>query len=210
MLDLVPGAEIPQRLELGGRLAGAQPRQRWSASRQAARVGRVATAAMPDMVGPMPPEVPDRPRYPIPPPGVALAPIVAAALIVILNWVAPVSFLPLAVSLVVGIPLLVVGIGLWGWAIASMLRGGENPAPHKSTAHLVTGGPFRFSRNPIYAGGTTALLGLAVVLDTATGIAVAVLLGLLAHSVAVAEERYLGAKFGDDYSEYRSRTRRWI
>jgi protein-S-isoprenylcysteine O-methyltransferase Ste14 len=79
-----------------------------------------------------------------------------------------------------------------------MLRGGENPAPHKSTAQLVTGGPFRFSRNPIYAGGTTALLGLAVLLDTATGIAVAVLLGFLAHSVAVAEERYLEAKFGDE------------
>jgi hypothetical protein len=64
----------------------------------------------------MPPDVPDRPRYPIPAPGVELAPIVAVALIVILNFVAPVRFLPLAVSLVVGIPLLIVGVGLFGWA----------------------------------------------------------------------------------------------
>lgn len=158
----------------------------------------------------MPPDVPDRPRYPIPPPGVALAPIVAIALIVILNFVVPVRFLPLAVSLAVGIPLLVVGVGLWGWAIVSMLRGSENPAPHRSTAHLVTGGAFRVSRNPIYAGGTIGLLGLAVLLDTATGIAVVVLLGLLAHSIAVAEERYLEQKFGDGYRKYRSRVRRWI
>ncbi|MGH2847722.1 MAG: methyltransferase family protein [Thermoleophilaceae bacterium] len=158
----------------------------------------------------MPPDVPDRPRYPIPAPGVELAPIVAVALIVILNLVAPVRFLPLAVSLLVGIPLLIVGVGLFGWAQVTMLRGDENPAPHKATAHLLTGGAFRVSRNPIYAGGTTGLLGLAVLLDTATGVAVVVLLGLLAHSSAVAEEPYLEEKFGDEYREYRSRVRRLI
>lgn len=152
----------------------------------------------------------DRPPYPIPAPGVALAPVLAAVLIVVLDLVAPVSFLPLAVSLVVGIPLLALGVGLWGWAIVSMLRGGENPAPHTTTAQLVTEGPFRFSRNPIYMGGTTAMLGLAVLLDTATGMAVAVVLGLLANSVAGAEERYLEVKFGDVYRDYRSRVRRWI
>ena len=155
-------------------------------------------------------DVPDRPRYPIPAPGVELAPIVALALIVILSLVARVSFLPLGVSLGVGIPLLVAGLGLFGWAQASLLRGGENPAPHRSTARLVTGGAFRVSRNPIYTGGTIGLFGLAVLLDTATGLGVVVLLGLLAHSAALAEERYLEAKFGDEYREYRSRVRRGI
>ncbi|MGH2953783.1 MAG: methyltransferase family protein [Solirubrobacterales bacterium] len=107
----------------------------------------------------MPPDVPDRPRYPIPAPGVELAPIVAVALIVILNFVAPVRFLPLAVSLVVGIPLLIVGVGLFVWAQVTMLRGDENPAPHKATAHLLTGGAFRVSRNPIYAGEPPASSG---------------------------------------------------
>ncbi len=154
--------------------------------------------------------VPDRPGYPIPAPGVLLAPIVVLALIVILSLVAPVSFLPLGVSLGVGIPLLVVGVGLFGWAQASLFGAGENPAPHTSTARLVTGGAFRRSRNPIYTGGTIGLFGLAVLLDTATGLGVVVLLGLLARSVALAEERYLEAKFGDEYREYRSRVRRWI
>ena len=158
----------------------------------------------------MPPDTPDRPRYAIPAPGVELAPIVAVALIVILNFVAPVRFLPLAVSLAAGIPMLVAGLGLFGWAQATMLRRGENPAPHKATAHFLTGGAFRVSRNPIYVGGTTALLGLAVLLDTATGVAVAVLLGLLAYSSAVAEESYLEERFGEEYREYRSRVRRLI
>jgi protein-S-isoprenylcysteine O-methyltransferase Ste14 len=158
----------------------------------------------------MRPDAANLPRYPVPPPGVALAPIVALALIVILNFVAPVRFLPQVVSLVVGIPLLVVGVGLWGWAIVGMLRAGENPAPHRSTAHLVTGGPFQVSRNPIYTGGTIGLLGLAVLLDTAAGIAVVIALGILARSIAVAEERYLEEKFGDGYLEYKARVRRWI
>ena len=155
-------------------------------------------------------EIHDRPGYPIPAPGVLLAPIVTLALIVTLSFVAPVSFLPLGVSLAVGIPLLVVGVGLFGWAQASLFRGGENPAPHTSTARLVTAGAFGVSRNPIYAGGTIGLLGLAVLLDTATGLAIVMLLGLLARSVALAEERYLEAKFGGEYREYRSHVRRWI
>jgi protein-S-isoprenylcysteine O-methyltransferase Ste14 len=86
----------------------------------------------------------------------------------------------------------------------------REPRPFKSTARLVTGGAFRVSRNPIYTGGTIGLFGLAVLLDTASGLAVVVLLGLLARSVALAEERYLAAKFGDEYREYSSRVRRWI
>jgi protein-S-isoprenylcysteine O-methyltransferase Ste14 len=75
---------------------------------------------------------------------------------------------------------------------------------------MVTDGPYRFSRNPIYTGGTVGLLGLALLLDTATGVAVVVGLALLAHNLTLAEERYLEAKFGDQWREYRSRVRRWI
>jgi protein-S-isoprenylcysteine O-methyltransferase Ste14 len=121
-----------------------------------------------------------------------------------------VHFLPQVVSLAVGIPLLALGLGLWGWGIASLLQQGESPDPFMPTARLLTGGALRVSRNPIYAGGTTALLGLALLLDTATGLGVVVVLALLADNLARTEERYLEAKFGDEYREYRSRVRRWI
>ena len=54
------------------------------------------------------------------------------------------------------------------------------------------------------------MLGLALLLDTATGLGVVVVLALLADNLARTEERYLEAKFGDEYREYRSRVRRWI
>jgi protein-S-isoprenylcysteine O-methyltransferase Ste14 len=123
---------------------------------------------------------------------------------------APVHFLAQVVSLAVGIPLLALGLGLWGWGIASLLQEGESPDPFEPTARLLAGGALRVSRNPIYAGGTTALLGLALLLDTATGLGVVVVLALLADNLARTEERYLEAKFGDEYREYRSRVRRWI
>ena len=154
----------------------------------------------------MPADV-DTPKYVVPPP---VPPIVALALIVILDRLVPVPFLPQAVSVAVGIPLLVLGLGLWTWGVSGLLRRGESPDPWKPTTQLVTGGPFRFSRNPIYAGGTVGLFGLALLLDTATGVAVVVALALLVHNLTLAEERYLEAKFGDEWREYRSRVRRWI
>jgi protein-S-isoprenylcysteine O-methyltransferase Ste14 len=152
-------------------------------------------------------EARDLPRYSVPPP---LPPIAALILIVVLDLLVPVSFLPRAVSLAAGIPVLVLGLGLWGWGVASLTESGESPNPFKPTGRLLTGGALRLSRNPIYAGGTVALLGLALLLDTATGLAVVVLLALGANILAVQEERYLEARFGDEYREYRSSVRRWI
>ena len=149
----------------------------------------------------------DTPKYVVPP---EVPPVVALVLIVILNLVVPAPFLPRIVSLAVGIPLLVLGVSVWAWGVSGLLRRGESPNPTKATTRMVTDGPYRFSRNPIYTGGTVGLLGLALLLDTATGVAVVVGLALLAHNLTLAEERYLEAKFGDQWREYRSRVRRWI
>jgi protein-S-isoprenylcysteine O-methyltransferase Ste14 len=149
----------------------------------------------------------DTPRYLVPP---QVPPLVALALIVILDRVAPVPFLPRTVSVWVGIPLLALGVVFWTWGVSGLIRKGETPNPAKATARLVTSGPYRFSRNPIYTGGTVGLLGLALLLDTATGVAVVVALWLGARHLTLAEERYLEAKFGEEWREYRARVRRWI
>ena len=106
----------------------------------------------------------DTPKYVVPPP---IPPVVALALIIMLDRPVPVPFLPRAVSLTVGIPLLVLGVGLWAWGVTGLLRRGESPDPRKPTTQLVTGGPFRLSRNPIYTGGTVGLLGLALLVAAA-------------------------------------------
>jgi protein-S-isoprenylcysteine O-methyltransferase Ste14 len=149
----------------------------------------------------------DRPDYIIPPP---LLLVIGLVLIVLLAIFVPVHFLPLGVSLAVGIPLLVLAAGLMGWGIWSLSRQGESPYPYRPTERLLTHGALRVSRNPIYSADLLSLLGLAILLDTATGLAVVAGIGVLAHHVIKAEERYLEAKFGDEYRDYRSRVRRWI
>ena len=149
----------------------------------------------------------DVPKYAVSP---HVAPIVALVLIVILDLLVPVPFLPRAVSLAVGIPVLVLGVGFWAWGVSGLLRGGESPNPATATGQVVTAGPYRFSRNPIYTGGTVGLFGLALLLNTATGAAVVLVLAFVVHSLTLAEERYLETKFGDQWREYRSRVRRWI
>lgn len=149
----------------------------------------------------------DLPRYAFPP---HVAPIIALALILILAIVFPVPFLPKGISWGVGIPLFAVGLMLWGWGVAGLLRRDESPNPGKVTNRLITEGPYRFSRNPIYAGGILGLTGLAIALDTAAGLAVAVILALGVRQMVIAEERYLEARFGNEWREYRARVRRWV
>ena len=76
---------------------------------------------------------------------------------------------------------------------------------------VVTTGLYRLSRNPIYLGLAALYLGLAFAANS--GWAVILLLPILAvmrYGVIAREERYLEAKFGDDYRAYKARVRRWL
>jgi len=76
---------------------------------------------------------------------------------------------------------------------------------------LVTSGPFRFSRNPIYLGMLVWLLGLAVLLGSLISFVFPVLVFLLANFVLIPpEEKKLQETFGDEFLRYRRRVRRWF
>jgi len=86
-----------------------------------------------------------------------------------------------------------------------------NPLDPTTTTSLVTGGLYRFTRNPMYLGFALLLLAWGLFLAN-----VAALLGVPAFIVymnrfqIVPEERALEARFGDEYSRYCARVRRWI
>jgi protein-S-isoprenylcysteine O-methyltransferase Ste14 len=76
---------------------------------------------------------------------------------------------------------------------------------------LVTDGPFRWSRNPIYLGFVVLLLGTAILLGTTTPFIAPGLFALIADCWYIAfEERAMREKFGADYATYMGRTRRWL
>jgi len=83
--------------------------------------------------------------------------------------------------------------------------------PFQRSSVLITDGVFRLTRNPMYLGMTLILLGVALVLGSATPFAVALLLGLLFDRLfIVQEERMLKNIFPEQFRQYCRRVRRWI
>jgi len=105
----------------------------------------------------------------------------------------------------------VLGLGLAAGGMTLFRRAGTNVQTHMPSTTVVTTGLYRLSRNPIYLGLAALYLGLAFAANS--GWAVILLLPLMAvmrYGVIAREERYLEAKFGDDYRAYKARVRRWL
>ncbi|MDI3340060.1 MAG: methyltransferase [Sphaerobacter sp.] len=103
------------------------------------------------------------------------------------------------------------GLGLGGWAIRTMQRAGTGPDPRHPATALVVDGPFRYSRNPIYAAMTAVYLGLTLLRQTLWPLLLLpALLVLIQRGVVEREERYLLARFGEAYRAYQARVRRWL
>ncbi len=97
------------------------------------------------------------------------------------------------------------------WAQATFLRHRTTLIPNRPASAMVTDGPYAFTRNPMYVSLILLYVGLALL----TGMLWPVLilpvpLVLLTILVIRREERYLESAFGDDYSEFRRRVRRWV
>jgi protein-S-isoprenylcysteine O-methyltransferase Ste14 len=95
--------------------------------------------------------------------------------------------------------------------IAALKRGGTNLDPYKPSTALVTNGIFRFTRNPAYLGLTAIYIGVAFHARSLTAFALLpAALIVLERGVVEREERYLEARFGEDYRAYRASVPRWF
>ena len=119
--------------------------------------------------------------------------------------------LPRAARLAVAALLVVGGVALLVGALRRFRRARTNPEPWKPSTAIVAGGIYRHTRNPMYVGMTLVYLALAVLFDSGVALLLVVpLLLLVRWGVIAREERYLEAKFGDDYTRYRASVRRWL
>jgi protein-S-isoprenylcysteine O-methyltransferase Ste14 len=111
----------------------------------------------------------------------------------------------------VGLGFGLAGLALLVWAGLTLRRHRTTILPHAGARVLVTDGPYRWRRNPIYLADVFLLFGAAEfsrnVWFVAMGLAFAVLVTLLQIRP---EERHLEATFGDAWRAYAARTRRWI
>jgi protein-S-isoprenylcysteine O-methyltransferase Ste14 len=92
-----------------------------------------------------------------------------------------------------------------------MVRSGTNVIPNQPTLAIVTDGPFRYTRNPLYIGATLAYTGLALIFNSFWPLLLLPALLMVIHwGVVRREERYLEAKFGTLYLAYKDRVPRWL
>jgi protein-S-isoprenylcysteine O-methyltransferase Ste14 len=108
---------------------------------------------------------------------------------------------------------LLVGVGLFlsGWTLFTFWRRRTTVNPYKAASELVTDGPFRYSRNPIYLGDWFILGGVALLLRTWWPLLFAPLIWtMLRYGVIRHEEAHLESKFGDAYRDYKTRVNRWL
>jgi protein-S-isoprenylcysteine O-methyltransferase Ste14 len=129
------------------------------------------------------------------------------------SWVrlGPGLAVPRAASQTAGIVLFAAGLVIAGWGLTIFHRVGTTTVPGQSSHRLVTWGPYRFTRNPMYVGLTLAYLGEAALMRQLWP--VPLLLLVLAHvqwTVIPLEESRLREAFGADYTAYCARVRRWL
>jgi len=106
---------------------------------------------------------------------------------------------------------LAVGLGIVGWAIRSFRRADTAVIPFHPTTAIVEAGPYQLTRNPMYVGMAFVYLGLGALISWGWSLVLLpVVLVVINYYVIKREERYLSAKFGQPYDEYRTRVRRWI
>jgi protein-S-isoprenylcysteine O-methyltransferase Ste14 len=115
------------------------------------------------------------------------------------------------ICLVCGIALIVVAPALAVSALITMLAAGTNVDPAKPALTIVRGGPFRFTRNPMYLALCFLQIALGFFLnDWITLLFVVPLFLTLHYGVVLREERYLAAKFGEPYLQLKREVPRWL
>ena len=115
------------------------------------------------------------------------------------------------VSPISGAVLFAVGAVIAGWGLVLFRKAKTTTVPGKSSAQLVTSGPYRFTRNPMYVGLTFAYLGEAGLLRQVwPAILLPLTIAYVNWTVIPVEEAKLEEVFPGAYQQYRSRVRRWI
>lgn len=135
----------------------------------------------------------------------------ALAAFVIPVWIGVSAALPIRYP-VPAVVLLCLGTLLLLWCVREFYVSGRGTlAPWDPPRHLVTSGPYRISRNPMYIGVVTILAGWCTLWDSRTLIIYSVLFAIGFHlRVLTVEEPWAARRFGADWDAYRARVPRWV
>jgi protein-S-isoprenylcysteine O-methyltransferase Ste14 len=111
----------------------------------------------------------------------------------------------------VGSVLVVVGTLMTGYSARLFTQAGTPLLPFERSTALITHGPYRFTRNPMYVGLVLILLGVAILQGSVGAFApIPPFIWIIRTSFILGEERFLENLFGNQYLDYKRSVRRWI
>ena len=140
------------------------------------------------------------------PPHVAIASLI---LVIVLHYLYSIPLIPKPFSYL-GIVFFVLGLLILFWSFGIFKKKETPILPGQKPTALVIEGPYRFTRNPMYLGVTTALLGVAVYLgDILAFLAPIIFFIFVSLKFIPREEKLMEKLFGNNYLEYKKKIRRW-
>ena len=121
------------------------------------------------------------------------------------------SFLFLTITLVFGALLLLIGAVLAVWAQWIFRKENTTTDPTQTSAKLVTWGPYKFSRNPMYLGLFLAFMGVDMILTFVWSLVLLIFVLYYVNWIVIpVEEKQLQKTFGETYVQYCMKVRRWL
>ena len=110
-----------------------------------------------------------------------------------------------------GIIILICGLAIM-YASWNIFRKSENPSePDSKPVVLISEGPYRFSRNPMYLAFVFILLSSSLILNKIILLLAPLTFIILIKNIFLPdEENNLETNFGTDYQNYKTKVRTWI
>jgi protein-S-isoprenylcysteine O-methyltransferase Ste14 len=147
-------------------------------------------------------------QLPIPPPILALALLVGAG---ILGIFLPVPAISIPMHLTIGVLLIALGIGIAGAGFAAFKQAGTPVRPGANPTQFVMSGPYRITRNPMYLGLLIFTIGWFFVAASPYFLIPPVIFFWIVNFRQIPfEERLMVDRFGESYTAYCKRVRRWL
>jgi protein-S-isoprenylcysteine O-methyltransferase Ste14 len=130
---------------------------------------------------------------------------------VMLHFILPVTQLIYFPYRYLGIVLIVFGAAINIWTDRLFKNNETTVKPYENPTELITSGPFRLSRHPMYLGMTAALLGVSILLGSLIAFVFPIVFVVLMELLFIPlEEKNLQQAFGTEYAVYKRKARRWI
>ncbi len=116
------------------------------------------------------------------------------------------------------LPLIIIGLGFIGLgfllafnSIARFLRAKTGVVPFSESTTLITEGFYRYTRNPMYVGMNSFLLGLLVILNNPINLIFLIVFFFIVRNLfVIKEEMQMKETFGEEYLLYKDKVRRWL